>query len=115
MRIPRGLKIHICNECQAELNDDDFRRTGVFIQKNALFFDYKCPACGYYGMYVFELKEGMDIFDGLKAIMNLLEQDFSGESQKENVVSQLNMIVGVTDFLKLGGKHAPTEPTRTDT
>jgi ribosomal protein S27E len=115
VKIPASLNIHACNECGAVLSDEDFYITGVLIRRRGIFFDYKCPSCSNVGRYVFELKDGISIYDGLRSIASMLEKEgnvSTPNSQKENIVDQLNSIVGVMDLLKLGGANAPTEPTR---
>ena len=115
MKIPTSLKIHVCNGCGAPLSDNDFQITGILIHRRGIFFDYKCPACDNVGRYVFELKDGISIYDGLRSIASMLEHEghvLTTKDQKENIANRLNSIVGVTDLLKLGGANAPTEPTR---
>jgi len=115
VKIPVNLKIHVCNQCDSVLADKDFHTTGVLIHRRGIFFDYKCPACSNVGRYVFELKDGISIYDGLRSIAAMLEHEVkisSPKDQKENITNRLNSIVGVTDLLKLGGTNAPTEPTR---
>lgn len=57
MFIPRDLNIHVCNDCQERLIDSNFERCGIHLQgehKWQVFFEYKCPHCGYSGQYLFE-------------------------------------------------------------
>lgn len=114
MRIPRSLKIHKCNDCQAALEDGNFRRCGLSSTDKHFFFDYFCPACGFAGSYTFDIKKEMTDGEAVSKLAQALIDAESEADSKGNIKDQLNRIVGVQDLLDLGGKDAPKEKPRDD-
>lgn len=111
MKIPKSLRVHVCNKCKGELQDKDFKRCGFNFIRHQYFFDYLCCFCEHNGCYVLQVS---DTLTAGQALARLGESLIEGDSEepidsKGNIRETLNKIVGVQDLLKLGGKDAPRE------
>lgn len=115
MKLPKRLEIYHCAACNAELGDSDFPSCGVSLheQPAGIFFNYSCPNCSNFGRYLIPTKADIGPTVALRQLAELL--DFEDASERGTIANELSKLYGVEDFLKLGGKDAPREPSKDDT
>ena len=102
MMIPEEWQVNSCYACKAKLSGDDFTRAGVKLKTPKIYVDYVCPRCKHDGRYLIPEQNAGSVSDLFVILATLC----SAEKPRPS----LNNIIGVNDFLGMGGTDAPKEP-----